>query len=375
MRLVITLLGQLTQALLAEAAHEHGRPHGEQSLIRADIGGRLGAAYVLLARLKGQAVRGSALGVGRAADQPARHLAHEPLPGREQPKVRAAERERHAQRLPLARGDVGAALAWLLEQRAGDGIEDGDRTRAFALVRRGEAALPVLDQPPDVRRGDHDGGGVVVERSADGVCGDAPLRRGELHELGRQIRKIRRQHAPVVRGQGRGHQHALLARRMHGHQHRLGDRGRAFVQARVGDLEPREPGHLCLELEERLEAPLRGLGLVGRVGGQELAPADELVDHNGAEMVIGTAAHEADHVMRAVVVSGHLRQLALELELRLGRRQVEGIGEAQRLGNDLEEVIDSLDADRPEHDGLLVVCNLGVVHVRAVSVLVSSTTS
>ena len=101
--------------------------------------GGLLAADVLLAGLQGQ--HEAALAVARSLvmpDEAARQLAHVLLLAGEQARVRAAELQRHAQRLPLADGDVGVQLAGRLEQAQRDRVVDQDEQRA----RRVDLARP-----------------------------------------------------------------------------------------------------------------------------------------------------------------------------------------------------------------------------------------
>ena len=60
-----------------------------------------------------------------------------------------------------------------------------------------------------------------------------------------------------------------------GHQHGLGHGAAAVVEAGVGDVHAGQLADERLILEERLQAALAGLGLVGRVGRVELAAAGE----------------------------------------------------------------------------------------------------
>ena len=89
-----------------------------------------------------------------------------------------------------------------------------------------------------------------------------------------------------------------LRRDAHGHEHRLGHGAAAVVKAGVGDVQAGELADERLELEERLQAALAGLGLVGRVGGVELAAAGDGIDDGGNEVVVAAAAEEADRVVR-----------------------------------------------------------------------------
>ena len=79
------------------------------------------------------------------------------------------------------------------------------------------------------------------------------------------------------------------AQREH-HQHRFGG-GRALVQQRaVADLHARERDHGGLEVQQRFEAALRNLGLIGRVGG---VPGGVLEDvaRDGGRDGTGVVAH------------------------------------------------------------------------------------
>ena len=55
---------------------------------------------------------------------------------------------------------------------------------------------------------------------------------------------------------------------------------------------PVSSADLGLELEQVLQRALRDLGLVRRVGGQELAALDHVVDGRGHVMAIGAGADE-----------------------------------------------------------------------------------
>ncbi len=71
----------LRQTLGPEQRHVDRRRRHQQALVGADVRGRLGAADVLLARLQRQREAGLAVEVHGAADDAARHLAHEFLLG------------------------------------------------------------------------------------------------------------------------------------------------------------------------------------------------------------------------------------------------------------------------------------------------------
>ena len=77
------------------------------------------------------------------------------------------------------------------------------------------------------------------------------------------------------------------------HEHRLRGRRRAVVHAGVGHLHPEQHRDQRLKLEDRLQRPLAHLGLVRRVGGVELGPLQDLVDHRRHEVRVGAGAEEA----------------------------------------------------------------------------------
>src|SRR5204862_7830268 len=97
-----------------------------QPLIRANVTGGLFPADVLLARLHRQHPATLAAPVQCLADEPARHLAHELLPTRQQPEIRAAITQRTAQALPFGDRDIRAVIARPLQEAQTDRIVTDD---------------------------------------------------------------------------------------------------------------------------------------------------------------------------------------------------------------------------------------------------------
>jgi hypothetical protein len=85
-------------------------------LVRADIARGLFAADVLLSRLQGQHPATLAPAIDGLPSDTSRHAAHELLAASENPQVRTAKGHRAAQRLSLGHNDVGAVIAWPLQQ-------------------------------------------------------------------------------------------------------------------------------------------------------------------------------------------------------------------------------------------------------------------
>ena len=133
-----------------------------------------------------------------------------------------------------------------------------------------------------------------------------------------------------------------------GQRHRLGRGGGLVQHGGVGDLHPGQVDDQGLEVEQRLQPPLRDLRLVGGVLG---VPARVLEDvpedrRRGDRPVVP----EPDVGPEDAVPLGQLPQLHQDLGLRCGGRQVERPGAPDR-GRDgvLDQVLEAGEAHRPEH--------------------------
>jgi len=99
--------------------------------------------------------------------------------------------------------------------------------------------------------------------------------------------------ARIARVHAAGEGDPAPARDAAGHEAGLGQGAGAVVEAGVGDIHSGEGADQGLELEDRLQCALGDLRLVGRVAGQELPPADHLIDDGRDEPSVGAAAPEA----------------------------------------------------------------------------------
>ena len=197
--------------------------------------------------------------VARHPDHPPRQAPLELVAGGDVGGVRSAEAHRHAEALGRADGDVRPHLTRRPQQN--------ERQRVGRHHRERSGAVHALDQRLVVV--DRAGGGRVLEQHAEhravGLEGamvaghhlDAERPGARLHHLER-LRM-----AAVVDEEPR----AGAARRGQADRHRLGGRGPLVEQRRVGHRQTGEVGDHGLEVDERLEAALRDLGLVRRVGG------------------------------------------------------------------------------------------------------------
>src|ERR1700691_4336636 len=101
------------EPLGSEQRQIDGRRSHQKSLVGADVGRGLAAPDVLLPRLQRQREARAALGIDGAAYDTPGHLAYVREARRHEAEIRAAGRERYAERLSLAAYDIGAALAAL----------------------------------------------------------------------------------------------------------------------------------------------------------------------------------------------------------------------------------------------------------------------
>ena len=139
---------------------------------------------MLLARLQREAERPPAGAVGRRADQPPRHFAHERLLARHEPARRSPQRHWDAQRLRVADGDVRPELPRPLQQRTTDRIDRRDHHRPRLMADRREP-VERLDAPQKIGRLDQHGRRIVVDRPPQILRARAPAGRLDHDEVHR----------------------------------------------------------------------------------------------------------------------------------------------------------------------------------------------
>ncbi len=125
-----TDLGHLPQAVGAHIGHVDAGRQRAQRMVRTDVGGRLLAADVLLARGQGQVEAAATLFVVGGSDQPARKAPHELFAAGYEADVRSAVAWAQTELLSLSHGDVCAVLAGRREDGEADRVDAGDRERA-----------------------------------------------------------------------------------------------------------------------------------------------------------------------------------------------------------------------------------------------------
>jgi hypothetical protein len=116
-----------------------------------------------------------------------------------------------------------------------------------------------------------------------------------------------------------------------GQEHRFGGGGGLVEEARSGDGQAGEVGDDGLEVQERLEAPLGDLGLVGRVRGVPGGVLQDVAaDDRGR---VGAVVAEADHGPLRPVQFGEGPEFGLGLGLRDGGGEGQAVAGADQLGH------------------------------------------
>ena len=315
--------------------------------------GRFLAADVLLAGLQREDEPAAAVDVIGLPRDPARHSPNQLIGGAEEPERGSAEVEPVAERLPLAEGDVGSALARRAEDAERHRVGRDDQQGAVLPGGRAER-LDVLDRAEEVGALEDHGGRLVVDGL--GQCrgvGEAAFE-ADLDDFGTVPARVGREGLAAVRVDAARDDEAAAPGRPHRQVAGRGDRGWALVEAGVGDRQPGQLRHRGLELEHHLETALRYLRLVGRVRSEELGALGDRVDDRRDVVVVHPGADEADLRLGIGVAGGERREPLVDVGLALspGKRKLPV--EAERLGDLVEKIVDRLDADRSQHLGAVV---------------------
>ncbi len=332
------MLAELAEALLAVDGEEDGDHHGDEGLVGADVGGGLFAADVLLAGGEGEdeaALAGDVLGL---ADEAAGHLAEELFLAGDDAAVGAAEGEGDAEGLGFERDDVG--LDGGLDDAERDGFGDrDDEEGAFGVGDVGDGG-DVFYGSKEVRGLDEDAGGVGGDGFCEGFEVDAAGFAEVRHLFGGNLLMLRvgGDDLAVLGVDGAGDDGGVAAGDADGHHDGFGGAGGAVVHAGVGDLHAGELADHGLELEHGLEGALGDLGLVGGVGGEELAAGDDGVDQDGLVVAIDAGAEEGG--VAGGVVGGEGLEGVDDFALGVLARDVEIALELVLGGDGGEEVVD-----------------------------------
>ena len=342
-------LAELDEPAAAQPGQVDDAGQRVERLGGADVRGRLLAADVLLARLQREHEAAAPVDVARLARDPPGHAPQVGLGGGEEAERRAAEVQAVAERLALPDGDVDAALARRLEDPERDRVvgADDDRGRVLGGARQRGG---VLDGAEEVGLLEDDRARVLVDGGGPGVgVGDA-VAQADLDDLVAVAGGERAQRRARVRVHAARDDDPRLAVGELGQVGGGRDGARALVDARVGDRQRRQLGDRRLVLEHHLQPALGDLGLVGRVGRQELRAPHEHVDDRRDVVVVHAGAEEGDLVLGARVGRGQRAQVRVDVLLGHAGGQVERALQAHG-GRDLaiEELLERADADLGQH--------------------------
>ena len=322
----------------------HARHDGGEHLRRADVGGRLLAADVLLAGLEREPVGRTPVRIDAHAHEPARHRPLELIAAGEVGGVGTAAAHRHPEPLRGAHDDVGPPLAGRRQQR--------DRQQVGGHHHHGLGRMSPLDECPPIPHASV-GRRILQEHAVALMAAEERLHVSHDH-LDAQRPGPGLEHLDGLR-MAAGIDEKSGARRTArplGERHRLGGGGRLVEQRGVGDRHGSEVADHRLEVDERLHPSLTDLGLIGRVGG---VPGrvfhDVSQDHAGRD---GAVVPLTDEALQEPVPRGDALQFLERRSLGHGRRQPHRIAAGDACRHDgLDERLARRRADRREHPGLV----------------------
>ena len=230
-----------------------------------------------------------------------------------------------------------------------DRVGDHDEQRAGRVRQLGDGGQ-VLERAEEVGLLDDDRRRALADRGGQRVQVGGRARPQTHGPRARPVPgRLRGEHLPVL-GVHAGREHDLAAPGLHAGEDRgLGQRRAAVVHGGVADVHAGQLADRRLELEDRLEHALAALRLVGRVGGEELAAADDGVDHGGDVVVVDAGAEEAHQLGRRHVLAGEAAQFGDDLGLAEAGGQRQRLPPADLLGDLREEVVDAGGPDGRQH--------------------------
>ncbi len=301
-----------------------------------------------------------AIDIDGLAGETTRHLADEFVTGREQTHIGAAEAERDAERLAFRRHDVRAHFAGRRDEAERHDLRHRhDQQRAGVVARLGERRQ-IMDVAEEARVLHHDAGRLGIDQVAEIFRALGIGRRGDNLEAGELAMGL--DHFTVMRMEPARQHGAAAARDAVRHHHRFAGGGRPVVHRGVGDIHAGQQRHLGLELEQILQRALRHLRLVRRVGSEEFAALDQVVDRGWDVVTIGAGAEEAGARPGAEILRRQSRHVALHFQLALERRQIDRRLQPRRIRYVAVERIDRRHADLRQHGAAVVVGQGQITH-------------
>ncbi len=159
------------------------------------------------------------------------------------------------------------------------------------------------------------------------------------------------------------HQDAMAPGLPCGHDDRLPAGGRPVIHGGIGNGAAIEARHLRLELEQHLQRALRDLRLVGRVGGQELAALDQVIDGRRHVVAIGPRPAVEGRVVCGKVLLRQPPHVLFDCHFGGVQRQAFDGSVEVMLGRHIgEQGIDGGGADSLQHRRAVIVGQGEVAH-------------
>ena len=270
----------------------HRRHRGQQRLRRADVRRGLVAPDVLLAGLQRHPEGAVALRVDRDADDAAWRLPDVLVARGEERRVRAAVAHRDAEALGAADDNVRAHLPGRGGQDQRQEIGGDGHERAGSMSACDDAAQ-VVQGTPFVR--------CLQQHAEDAIVEHHPVRVCDDEFDAERLRTARQDVERLRETPGRHHEHRFRSA-LHPPQHRhgLGGRGGLVEERRVGHRHAGEVLDDRLKGQQRLEAALRDLGLVRRVGRVPAGILEDVAQDDRRRHAVAVA--EADERTHGAVV-------------------------------------------------------------------------
>lgn len=132
-------------------------------------------------------------------------------------------------------------------------------------------------------------------------------------------------------------------------ERRLGEGSHAVVHARIGDVRSRQFRDHRLVFEDGLEQALAHLRLVRRVRGVEFGPGDDGIHHARLVVLVGTCAEEGHQLTEMPILRRKPLHVLAEFKFGHGPGQIERGGQPNGRRNVTEQLLDALNAERPQH--------------------------
>ena len=209
----------------------------------------------------------------------------------------------------------------------------------------------------------HDDG--VVDQNADrenqGEQADAID--GVAHQIGGKQRQQdrggdhdqRNQRLAPARVEACAHPDGPAPRRRNRDIDRFDGRRCSVINRCIGNWEPGQAGYKGLVLEQGLEHPLSHLGLIGRIGRDELGAAPERPRHRRHVVVVSAPTRETDELTGGPVPPCQPGHFGRHVGFGHPRGQVEAASQPECLGYALKEVGWAREPQITQHPGEIVI--------------------